>query len=156
MLLTRITRALFSRNIFTKSETFWSEMPIFGQIYADFAKTFAKNFIFLEKCLTRLTRKYSILDPSDLKHFSLRPADPTCGIFKFADPTRPVATRSIPTCMHCLLILPETLKHQRSTRRLKKLLNSGKDKHKHSTPSHGGRRSSSSSSKQFNNDCRLV
>ena len=30
--LTRITRDIFSRDIFTKSETFWSKMPIFGQI----------------------------------------------------------------------------------------------------------------------------
>ena len=71
LLLTRITRDIFSRNIFTKSETFWSEIPILGQIYVDFAKKFAKNFNFCEKLLTRLTREFSTLDPSDPQHFSL-------------------------------------------------------------------------------------
>ena len=73
LLLTRITRDIFSRNIFTKSLTFWSEIPIFSQIYVGFAKKFAQNFNFCEKLLTvwpvnfllltRLTRNIFPFDP---------------------------------------------------------------------------------------------
>ena len=119
LLLTRITRDIFSSNIFTKSETFWSEMPIFGQIYVDFAKKFhiSRKIIWPVwpvniLSLTRLTRNIFPLDPPthmkifgwpvtrpDPWNFQICWPDPARPVenFLLPDPTRPVATRSIPS-----------------------------------------------------------
>ena len=71
LLLTRITRDIIFWQHFNKIYYFWYKMPIFGEILVDFAKKWQKLSNFLKIFLTRLTREFSTLDPSDPQNFPL-------------------------------------------------------------------------------------